>query len=88
RVPRGTERKIRKTLMDEFDIMVAGGLSELRGIALRVGHMGVTASRRYVIPTIRAIEVALHRLGLLDELEAGVEVAEKILAGQTVTAVD
>lgn len=87
-VPPGTDKMIRKTLRDEFDIMVAGGLSELRGRVLRIGHMGVTASRRCVIPTIRAIEVALNRLGLLDSLEAGVEVAERILAEQTVSALD
>lgn len=50
-------------MLKKHRIMIGGGLAELAGKIIRIGHMGVTASARYVLPTIAALESALTELG-------------------------
>jgi aspartate aminotransferase-like enzyme len=78
-VPDQTDKKIRKILTDKSGIMVAGGLSDLRGRVLRIGHMGVAASREYLIPTVQAIEEAMREIGLLEDVGEGAEKAMSVL---------
>ena len=58
------ESKLRAILEDKFNIMIAGGLSKLKGKAVRIGTMGVSASPSYVLPTLLALEAAARELGL------------------------
>jgi len=68
------ESKLRAILEDKFNIMIAGGVSKLKGKAVRIGTMGVTASPSYVLPTLSALEVGARELGL--HVLAGSAVAE------------
>jgi aspartate aminotransferase-like enzyme len=67
------ESKLRAILENKFNIMIAGGVSKLKGKAVRIGTMGVTASPSYVLPTLLALEVGARELGL--PVTAGTAVA-------------
>lgn len=56
RPPSGTNADdIRTRLRDEFDIVVSGGIGELAGQVLRIGHMGPTAKPAHLLATIEAL---------------------------------
>ncbi len=61
--PKIDAAKIQKTIEDKFNILIAGGLAELKGKVLRIGHMSMTASLEYIIPTVAAMEYALLEQG-------------------------
>jgi len=83
RVPRGVRAAdLLKEMKDEHDTIMAGGVGPTEGKILRVGHMGTTASPRYVLPTISALEISLRKLGHPLQLDSGVAAAQRIL-GQT-----
>jgi aspartate aminotransferase-like enzyme len=77
-VPEGTDGKIRGVMEKRFNIMVSGGLSKLKGKALRIGTMGVTASPFYVLPTLSALEIAAAEAGFQVTKGVAVEKASKI----------
>jgi alanine-glyoxylate transaminase/serine-glyoxylate transaminase/serine-pyruvate transaminase len=54
---------LRQYLVDEWQIMVAGGLEELRDKIFRVGHIGRAASPEYSERFLRGIEAYLHLRG-------------------------
>jgi alanine-glyoxylate transaminase / serine-glyoxylate transaminase / serine-pyruvate transaminase len=54
---------LRRYLMEECGIMIAGGLEELSGKILRVGHMGKAASRDYVDRFLDGVEAYLRLQG-------------------------
>lgn len=63
-VPPGMQNEIRALLMKEYNIMVGGSLGKWgRDRLLRIGHMGVTASPEYVVPTLFALERVMEKLG-------------------------
>ncbi|MEN2975323.1 MAG: alanine--glyoxylate aminotransferase family protein [Candidatus Caldarchaeales archaeon] len=66
--------KIIKEVLERFNIMVSGGIGELKGRAFRVGHMGLTATPQYLIYTISALMQVLKNLGL--EIDEGKVLAE------------
>jgi len=68
------ESKLRDILENKFNIMIAGGVSKLKGKAVRIGTMGVTASPAYVLPTLLALEVGARELSL--PVTPGAAVAE------------
>jgi aspartate aminotransferase-like enzyme len=68
------ESKLRAILENKFNIMIAGGVSKLKGKAVRIGTMGVTASPAYVLPTLLALEAGGRELGL--PVTPGAAVAE------------
>lgn len=69
-----------KLMRERFGILIGTGLGEIRGSTLRVGHMGITASPLYVLPTLSALEMALGELGHKAEAGAGVAAAQAIFA--------
>lgn len=81
RVPNGLEAHAIVTQMrDHYGILIGTGLDRFRGSALRVGHMGITASPLYVLPTLSALELALRDLGHKCEPGAGVAAAQSVFA--------
>ena len=50
-------------LRDKHHIRVGGGLVDLKERAIRLGHMGLTASPHYIIPALNAIESTLFSMG-------------------------
>jgi aspartate aminotransferase-like enzyme len=70
-----------KHMRDHYGILIGTGLDKMRTTTLRVGHMGITASPMYVLPTLSALEMALRDLGYRTEAGAGVAAAQALFAG-------
>jgi aspartate aminotransferase-like enzyme len=68
-------------LQKDHGIFTLPGLSPYRDTAIRIGHMGVTASPRYVLHTLYAIESVLVKMGHRVVLGAAVNRAEQVYAG-------
>jgi aspartate aminotransferase-like enzyme len=82
RTPAGVDAGAVVTRMrDDHGILIGTGLERMRTTALRVGHMGITASPLYVLPTLSALELALRDLGYRTEAGAGVAAAQAVFAG-------
>src|SRR5262249_47385768 len=50
-------------MRDHYGILIGTGLDRIRTTTLRVGHMGITSSPMYVLPTLSALELTLRDLG-------------------------
>ena len=68
-------------MRDRYGILIGTGLDKIRTTTLRVGHMGITSSPRYVLPTLSAIEMTLRDLGYRSEAGAGVSAAQAVFSG-------
>jgi alanine-glyoxylate transaminase/serine-glyoxylate transaminase/serine-pyruvate transaminase len=63
-VPDGVdEARVRKQLLEEFDIEVGGGLGALKGRIWRVGLMGTGSTENNVLLLLAALEKALRHEG-------------------------
>jgi alanine-glyoxylate transaminase/serine-glyoxylate transaminase/serine-pyruvate transaminase len=49
----------RRYLREEWQVMIAGGLEDLRGRVFRVGHIGKAASMEYIEHFLRGVEAYL-----------------------------
>ena len=67
-------------MRERYGILIGTGLDKIRTTTLRVGHMGITSSPMYVLPTLSAIEMTLRDLGYRSEAGAGVSAAQAIFA--------
>ena len=54
---------MRRYLVDDWQVMIAGGLEELSGKILRVGHIGKAASSEYVEHLLDGVEAYLRLKG-------------------------
>jgi alanine-glyoxylate transaminase/serine-glyoxylate transaminase/serine-pyruvate transaminase len=82
RTPAGIDPAIAvRHMRDHYGILIGTGLDTMRTATLRVGHMGITSSPLYVLPTLSALELALRDLGYRTEAGAGVAAAQAIFAG-------
>jgi aspartate aminotransferase-like enzyme len=72
-----------KLMRQTFGILIGTGLDQTRATTLRIGHMGITASPLYILPTLSALEMTLRELGYKCEAGAGVSAAQAIFAGAT-----
>jgi alanine-glyoxylate transaminase/serine-glyoxylate transaminase/serine-pyruvate transaminase len=54
---------LRRYLMQEWRIMVSGGLEDLQGTIFRVGHIGLAASDEYVEQFLEGVTAYLRRNG-------------------------
>ena len=74
RTPVGTdETRIRRRLLDEFNIEIAGGLGELKGRVWRIGLMGTSCTETNVFTLLGALERLLPEEGF--KLSPGASVA-------------
>jgi aspartate aminotransferase-like enzyme len=81
KAPAGIETAaVVKQMRDRYGILIGTGLDRIRTTTLRVGHMGITASPLYVLPTLSALEMTLRDLGYKAEPGAGVAAAQSIFA--------
>lgn len=63
-VPEGIEdAKVRRALLNDYDIEIGGGLGEFAGKAWRIGLMGESARERNVFALLSALETLLHKEG-------------------------
>jgi alanine-glyoxylate transaminase/serine-glyoxylate transaminase/serine-pyruvate transaminase len=81
RAPRDIDpAKVVAEMRDRYGILIGTGLDKIRTSTLRVGHMGITSSPHYVLPTLSALEMTLRDLGYRGEAGAGVAAAQSIFA--------
>ncbi len=63
-VPKGIEEKqIRKFMLNNFNVMIAGSFGYLEGKVLRIGHMGENARKDLISYSLYALQEALKYLG-------------------------
>jgi alanine-glyoxylate transaminase/serine-glyoxylate transaminase/serine-pyruvate transaminase len=88
KIPEGIEdAKVRRQLLDEFGIEIAGGMGPVKGKIWRVGLMGYTAQRSNVLLFLAAFEKVLFDQGFRMSAGTGVGAAVRALAQpQAVTA--
>jgi alanine-glyoxylate transaminase/serine-glyoxylate transaminase/serine-pyruvate transaminase len=83
-VPEGVDDgRLRKRLLERFDIEIAGGLGELRGKIWRVGLMGLTANAAPVLLLLAAFESVLAETDFHFSRGAGVAAAEEVFESST-----
>ena len=70
-----------KHMRDHYGILIGTGLDKMRTTTLRVGHMGITSSPFYILPTLSSLELTLRDLGHRMESGAGVAAAQSLFAG-------
>jgi alanine-glyoxylate transaminase/serine-glyoxylate transaminase/serine-pyruvate transaminase len=79
RLPEGiTAKPVIAHVRAHHNIVIGGGMGPLRDTTLRVGHMGITASAQYVLPTLMGIEAALAANGHKFTRGAGIQAAQEI----------
>ncbi|MEM2973617.1 MAG: alanine--glyoxylate aminotransferase family protein [Candidatus Caldarchaeum sp.] len=71
--------KINQIMLRKHRIMIGAGISSLSGKIIRVGHMCVTASSRYIIPTLTALRDTFKELGI--SLNDGTNVFAEEISG-------
>ena len=71
---------IRKTLKDDFDIIIADGQDKLKGKIFRMGHLGF-ASERDMLASVGALEMTLAKLGHKFKNGAGTAALIKTMMG-------
>jgi alanine-glyoxylate transaminase/serine-glyoxylate transaminase/serine-pyruvate transaminase len=61
-VPEGVdEASIRRRLLDDYDVEIAGGLGAFKGKAWRIGLMGYSSRRENIVVLLGALERLLGR---------------------------
>jgi len=77
RIPEGvTDKDLRGTMRNKYQIELAGGQDHLKGNVFRIGHMG-NITHREIISTISALEMTLKELNLDVCLGDGVAAVEE-----------
>ena len=69
-----------KHFREDHGLVTLQGLGDFRTSAVRVGHMGVTATPRNILHTLHAFDLILKRLGHAHACGAGVARASEIYA--------
>lgn len=81
KTPNGIEAgAVVRQMRDRYGILIGTGLERIRTTTFRVGHMGITASPHYLLPTLSALELALRDLGYKAEPGAGVAAAQSVFS--------
>jgi alanine-glyoxylate transaminase/serine-glyoxylate transaminase/serine-pyruvate transaminase len=78
--PEAKAEEIQRRLREEFDILVAGGIGELKGEVLRIGHMGPTASVQDLLAVIGSLGSILKERTDVD-VQAALEAATSLSKG-------
>lgn len=77
RTPDGIESgQVVTHMRDRYGVLIGTGLDKMRTTTLRVGHMGITSTPMYLLPTLSALEMTLRDLGYKSEAGAGVAAAQ------------
>jgi alanine-glyoxylate transaminase/serine-glyoxylate transaminase/serine-pyruvate transaminase len=81
RIPKGADdMRVRRTLLNDFDIEIGGGLGDLQGKIWRVGLMGYSSHRKNVLLFLSALETILKAEGV--SVNGGtLEAASSVYAG-------
>ena len=80
-IPQGIEdAKVRRALLNDYDIEIGGGLGEFAGKAWRVGLMGESARDRNVFAMLSAQETILSKDGYEVAFGASLSAAQRTIA--------
>jgi len=80
-IPEGIEDgKVRRALLNDYDIEIGGGLGEFAGKAWRIGLMGESARERNVFALLSALETLLNKEGYEVAYGASLSAAQKAIA--------
>ena len=80
-VPEGIDdAKVRRILLDDYDIEIGGGLGEFQGKAWRIGLMGESARERNVFALLSALETILSKEGYEVAFGASLSAAQRAIA--------
>ena len=80
-IPEGIEdAKVRRVLLNDYDIEIGGGLGEFAGKAWRVGLMGESARERNVFALLSALETILSKEGYEVAFGASLSAAQRTIA--------
>ena len=78
-VPKGLEDgRVRRQLLDEFDIEIAGGIGPLKGKIWRIGLMGYISQAKHILFLLAALEKVLCDQGFRAPSGAGVGAAVRL----------
>lgn len=78
-VPPGvTSAALRARVEREYHVMLGGSVGKVSQEVIRIGHMALTASPEYVVPTIAALESSLDQEGFPVKPGSGVGAAEEV----------
>lgn len=76
-MPEGiTDKQLRGTMREKYNVELAGGQDHLKGNVFRIGHMGNT-DHTELITAISSLEMTMYELGLDVELGSGVAAIQK-----------
>ena len=78
KIPTGIDDKKLRNGIKEFGIQVSGGQGPLEGKIFRIGSMG-NISKLDILSTIQAVEIVLHKNGVVKKIGPGIEAASNIL---------
>jgi len=82
RIPEGVDdARVRKGLLNEYNIEIGGGLGDLKGKVWRIGLMGYSSTAGNVMLVLSGLEKLLAVEGYKVEPGIGVQAAVKSLAG-------
>jgi alanine-glyoxylate transaminase/serine-glyoxylate transaminase/serine-pyruvate transaminase len=82
RVPDGIdEMRLRMALLDEHNIEVGGGITQLQGKIIRIGLMGVGSTEANVFALLSALETQLPKQGFKLDPGAGAQAAARYYSG-------
>lgn len=73
--------KIRKYMLEHFNIVLAGGQQKLDNIIFRIGHLGYVRELD-LVAVLAALEITLVKMGYHLELGAGVKKAQEIISNR------
>ena len=80
-IPNGIEdAKVRRTLLNDYDIEIGGGLGQFAGKAWRIGLMGESARERNVFALLSALETILSKEGYEVAFGASLSAAQRSIA--------
>lgn len=80
RVPEGVDdAAVRRALLEDYGIEIAGGLGPVAGVIWRIGLMGGACHPRHVMTLLAALDDLLARAGVAFERGAGVAAASALL---------
>ncbi|MCD6300530.1 MAG: alanine--glyoxylate aminotransferase family protein [Staphylothermus sp.] len=72
------EVKLREIAWKKYGVMIAGSWGRLQGKVIRIGHMGIQASRTHLIIAYTALAASLKSLGLEVNVSKAIEAIESI----------
>jgi alanine-glyoxylate transaminase/serine-glyoxylate transaminase/serine-pyruvate transaminase len=78
-VPQGVEEaRLRTHIWNRYGVMLAGSWGKLEGKVIRIGHMGIQASRGHLIQAYTALARGLRDMGFNVSISKAVEAIESV----------